>query len=257
MACGVPVEVIRHTSNLGNIAGRNRLVQSARSDSVLLLDDDTRVTNIESVWTAVRTLQSDPSFAAIAFAQLENSGSPWPSSMQPAPVDYPCWIPTFIGFAHLLCRRTFLSLGGYREMLHYYGEEKEYCLRLLDAGYKVVYLPKCGIVHAPDPSGRDPLRYYRYYTRNDCLNALLNFPWPLALGLVGMRLVGYNRTLWRHMTLRDLPGRRWLVQELRTGWSEIVKKRRAVRWQTVRLWQRLKVDRPPISSSESWRNRVR
>lgn len=213
---------------------------------MLLLDDDTRITNAESVWTALRTLQSDPAFAAVAFAQLEEDGNPWPGSMQPAPVDYSCWVPTFIGFAHLLHRQTFLKLGGYREILHYYGEEKEYCLRLLDAGYKVVFLPKCGVVHIPDPAGRDAVRYFRYYTRNDCLNALLNLPWPLAMSMVAMRLLGYHTTLSRHMKLRDPQGRGWLVKELRTAWTQIMGLRRAVRWRTVRLWQRLKVERPRI-----------
>ncbi len=246
---GLPIAVIRHPSNLGYIAGRNRLVESAKSDSVLLLDDDTRLTCAESVWTAVTMLRSNRAHAAIAFAQLDNEEKPWPDAMQPAPVHHPCWTPTFIGFAHLLRRSTFLELGGYREILHYYGEEKEYCLRLLDAGHKVVFLPRCGIVHHPDPGGRDQIRYYRYYTRNDCLNALLNFPWPLAAGLVATRLARYHETLWRHLRLRDARGRLWVLQQLKDAWPIVAKTRRAVGWRTILLWQRLKRDHPPSPTS--------
>jgi hypothetical protein len=42
-------------------------------------------------------------------------------------------VASFIGFAHLVRRDVFLALGGYREDFVYLGEEKEFCLRLLDA----------------------------------------------------------------------------------------------------------------------------
>ena len=81
----------------------------------------------------------------------------------------------------------FLALGGYRESFVFYGEEKEYCLRLLDRGYRVVYLPDALVVHAQDAGGRTPQRYLRYVTRNDCLNALYNEPLWRAAWLVPAR----------------------------------------------------------------------
>ena len=63
--------------------------------------------------------------------------------------------PCFIGFAHLLRRSLFIEMEGYRSLFKFYGEEKEYCLRLLDRGISVVYLPKARIAHLPDPSGID------------------------------------------------------------------------------------------------------
>ena len=80
---------------------------------------------------------------------------------------------------------TFVAIGGYRESFEFYGEEKDFCLRLIDAGYRTVYLPDALVIHEPDQAGRSRQRYLRYVTRNDCLTALYNEPlsrlvWLLA-----------------------------------------------------------------------------
>ena len=87
-----------------------------------------------------------------------------------------CYVPSFIGFAHLVRRETFVAIGGYRESFEFYGEEKDYCRRLIDAGFRTVYLPDALVMHEPDQAGRSKQRYLRYVTRNDCLNALYNDP---------------------------------------------------------------------------------
>ena len=80
-----------------------------------------------------------------------------PVSMQPGRAQVPALVPSYIGFAHLLRVDTFRAHGGYREMLIFYGEEKELCMRLWDAGSKVVYLPDALIAHVPDRSGAQRL----------------------------------------------------------------------------------------------------
>ena len=240
----LPLIVVRHATNLGYIVGRNRIVELSRTEGVLLLDDDTVVLAADVVVEAALTLQADASLAAVAFAQADADGQPWPSATQPAPVDYPCYAATFIGFAHLLRRDLFLGLGGYRELFHYYGEEKEYCLRALNAGCRVAYLPDCRIAHLPDPNGRDPLKYFRSYTRNDCLAALYTMPWPVAAARIALHLAFYQSTIRRHVGLCDPGGRRWLLRELRTAWTDVRRNRRAVRWQTLWQWRKIRREHP-------------
>ena len=77
------------------------------------------------------------------------------------------------GELHRVCpsraASTFPEIGGYRESFGFYGEEKDLCLRLLDAGYVTVYLPEALVAHVPDDSGRSQQRYLRFVSRNDCL----------------------------------------------------------------------------------------
>jgi GT2 family glycosyltransferase len=248
---GLPAAIVmRDTTAPGYIVGRNRLVRAASSANVLLLDDDTKVFSRESVELAIGVFDSDPRVAAVAFAQAEADGRPWPAKMQPSPVTYPCIVPSFIGFAHLLRREVFLSLGGYREEFIYYGEEKDFCLRLLDGGYRTVYLPAAGIGHLPAPAGRSRTRYLRFVVRNDCLNALYNDPLPRVLWTLPARYALYFRM--RHgWKIRDPWGWLWIAREVAIHAARIVFRRRPVSRATIRLWRGLKKSPVPYPLAEA------
>ncbi len=237
------VEVLRMPERPGLIVGRNRMIQRAANDLVLLLDDDAFVLESSGIGKSLALLATDPTLAAVAYAQAEANGEPWPSSMQPAPVGYRCYVPSFIGYAHLLRRSTFLALGGYDETFVIQGEEKEWCLRALDAGLRVVYLPDVRVAHVPDPSGRDSVRYLRYVIRNECLAALRREPLPLPFLTVPLRLRRYF-TMRRHLQVSDPAGFRWLVREIVAALPSAGSGGR-VRWATLRRWRRMRRERPP------------
>lgn len=239
-----PLKIVRQEHQEGYIVARNRIAQLASSEAILFLDDDTRLVDDRAVRRATEVLTTDPRLAAIAFAQGEEDGTGWPRSLQPAPVGYACYVPTFIGFAHLVRRDLFLRLGGYRSLFHFYGEEKEFCLRALDAGYAIVYLPDSRIAHVPDAAMRNAVKYLRYYTRNDCLTALYDYPWPLMLAQIARRLACYGR-IQERMKVKDPGGLRWLLRELGQHFPEVLRNRRPVKWRTLWSWRRLKQSWPP------------
>jgi GT2 family glycosyltransferase len=147
----------------------------------------------------------------------------------------------FIGFAHLLRRDVFLALGGYRELFEFYGEEKEYCLRLLDAGYDVVFLPDARVAHLLDRGGRDSRRYLRQVARNDCLNTLLNDPaWRVAWMLPARYALYFRmRRGWR---VRDPWGAWWLARSIARALPDVARERRPVRRETLRRWASLGIE---------------
>src|SRR5437868_14954597 len=67
--------------------------------------------------------------AAVGFAMAATDGSPLRPGLQPSPANYVCYVPAYIGFAHLIRRAPFLQDGGYRDVFTRHGEEKECCLR--------------------------------------------------------------------------------------------------------------------------------
>ena len=230
------LRVIRQHANEGYIVARNRTMREASTDYVMLMDDDAALIEGGAIRDALQLLEQHPRVGAIACAMAERDGSPWHPATQAAPVDYTCRVPTYIGFAHILRRRLFVDLGGYRESFHFYGEEKDYCLRLLDAGFDIVYMPSARVIHAPDPSGRNRSRYVRYVIRNDCLFALHNEPLPLALVTLPVRL-GRYRSMTRGFD--DKGGFMWIVRELARQLPSILGSRRPVSWATVRQWRRV------------------
>ena len=230
------LRVVRQNGNEGYIVARNRTMREASTDYVMLMDDDAALIEGGAIRDAVRLLDDHPRVGAIACAMAERDGSPWHPATQAAPVDYTCRVPTYIGFAHILRRRLFVELGGYRESFHFYGEEKDYCLRLLDAGFDIVYVPSARVIHAPDPSGRNRSRYVRYVIRNDCLFALHNEPLPLVLVTLPIRL---GRYVSMTRGFDDRGGFMWIVRELARQLPSIIGSRRPVSWATVRQWRRV------------------
>jgi GT2 family glycosyltransferase len=234
---GLAITIVRDDGQQGPIAGRNRVVREASTPYVLLLDDDAVVLSAGAIASGIDVLEKDASVAAVAFAQAEQDGSPWPEPMQPGRGCRPACVSAYIGFAHLVRRDTFIRLGGYRENLVFYGEEKDYCIRVLDAGMRVVYLPGALVGHVPDPAGRSATRYVRFVIRNDCLYSLYNDPWPIAAVSVPLRFWRYRKMKAR--TGAESGGVRWILGELKRELPDVWRNRRPVSWATVREWRRL------------------
>ncbi|HYM23051.1 MAG TPA: glycosyltransferase, partial [Vicinamibacterales bacterium] len=239
------LRVVRQSAREGYIVGRNRIMREAATEYVLLMDDDAWLLDGDGVREAIAILQGSPSVGAVAFAMATAEGSPWDARMQPAPVDYTCHVPSFIGFTHLLRRAIFQQLGGYRESFEFYGEEKEYCLRLLSAGHHVVYLPHARVVHMAALAGRDHSRYIRHVIRNDCLAALYNEPLPLPLLTLPIRLLRYFKMKGG---APDPGGLQWIVRDLFGKLRPTLAARRAVGWATIFEWRRIRRQWPAWSA---------
>jgi GT2 family glycosyltransferase len=230
--------VVRAEERIGLSAGRNRVAQAARTPYVLYLDDDALLLSRDSVAAAVAVVDADPAVAAVAFAQADGEGRLYPPGAQPSPATRPSLVRSFIGFAHLLRRDVLLAMGGFRELLGIMGEERELSFRLLDAGYRIVYLPGAPVAHLADPGGRDTRGWLFQTVRNDALSGLLNEPLPVALGMLPVRL-------WRYFPMRknwggeDPGGFRRIVAAVAESLPRVRQERRAVRWSTLRAWREL------------------
>jgi len=245
------LQVIRQEENTGPCAARNLIISRASSSFILNLDDDTVLLNSQSVKRALDLILQDDRVGAVAFAQTDQEGAPWPSPKQPAPTEYSCYVASFIGYACLLRREVFLALGGYRSRFHYYGEEKEYCLRMLDAGYQVVYLPDARVVHLEDPAGRNLKRILRLTVRNNCLSAIYNEPWALMLVSIPARLFSYFK-LKRAQQVKDAGGLGWVIHQLVSMLPLAWQERRPLRWSTFKCWWQLNQSCPAYLVKEEY-----
>lgn len=96
----------------------------------------------------------------------------------------------FVGAAHALRREVFLKLGGYREPLFYMGEEGDYCVRMLNAGY-VTRVGRADPIHHHESPSRVSWRADYHGRRNDVLFAWQNVPTPeLPRQLLGTTVKG-------------------------------------------------------------------
>jgi GT2 family glycosyltransferase len=241
---GARLEVLRAPAPEGVARGRNRIAARAKGEWLLFLDDDAALLPGDALRSAVRVLEGDPAVAAVAFAQADEEGAPYPPATQPSAATRPSRVPSFIGFAHLLRREALLAVGGFRELLEINGEERELSLRLLDAGFRIVYLPEARVAHLAVPEGRaDPGALLHLLVRNDVLSAWLNEPLPLAVATVPVRLARYFR-MRRGWEIHDPGGFGRILRALALALPRVLRERRPVRWATVREWRRLRASPP-------------
>lgn len=237
------VRFIRSERSMYVSAARNLIAREAATPWVMNLDDDAFILDRAALEAAIRVLERDPEVAAVALAQADAQGRAYDPAAQPSPADHPCYVPTFIGYAHVLRRDAFLAAGGFRERLGINGEEKELSLRLLDAGYRVVYLPGARIAHVASAAERDARRYLHQTVRNTTLGALYDEPMPLVFGGVALRLAAYfpMRRGWK---IHDPGGFGRIVRGLVKDLPAVLRERRPVRWSTIRRWRRLTRNAP-------------
>jgi GT2 family glycosyltransferase len=241
------LRILRQEKNEGLIVARNLIAREGRAPYVLSLDDDAFLLDRAAVSAALEVLENDATVAVVALAQTNALGVPHDPAIQPAPVNYPCVVPTFFGYGHLMRRRLFLSMGGYRELFTFFHEEKELCKRLLDANWKVVFLPHARVAHVFSPHARGKLIHVRYGARNGCLDAVYNEPWWLMCCTVPFRLLQYHR---QERYFRDFlksdepPGFGWVVSELVRQIPKAWKDRQPLRYQTYRRWRSLRKSFP-------------
>jgi glycosyltransferase involved in cell wall biosynthesis len=230
--------------SLGYIAQRNRGAQLATGDILFSIDDDAA---FSTPYVIEQTLAEfdHPRVGAVAipFINVKKEGT----LHQRAPGESGIIVGNdYIGTAHALRRDLFLRLGGYRPYLFHQGEERDYCIRLLDAGY-VVRFGRSDPIHHFESPRRDFRRMDLYGRRNDILYAWYNVPWPsLPVHLLGTTARGVMFGFHVHRPLRMIHG-------LMNGYGAMVHeifRRQPVRRRTYQLSRRLKCQPLPLEQIE-------
>jgi GT2 family glycosyltransferase len=167
------VRVIHKPKATGYIVSRNMGAREARGPIIFSIDDDAVFTSTDTV---LRTLAefNHPRIGAIAMPHIHITDGP--REYDRAPGESSVFIgATYVGTAHALRRDIFLALGGYQEALVHQGEESEYCLRMLDAGY-IVALGRTPPIHHFPSKVRNLQRQLYLGARNSILNSWINVP---------------------------------------------------------------------------------
>lgn len=174
------VRVERSEESRGYIEQRNRGVELATTNYVIIIDDDALFTTPHVVEQTLADFD-DPRIGAVGIP-LDDPAYPTDRFKQiPPSKDRTFLLAGYKGTAQALRRDVFQALGGYRSLLIHQGEEGDYCIRMLAAGYVV----RCGrsdmILHLESPK-RVWTRQRRFTARNYLLDLWHNVPMPQALG---------------------------------------------------------------------------
>ncbi|MGF1449758.1 MAG: glycosyltransferase family 2 protein [Opitutales bacterium] len=176
------VKLIRHETSVGLVESRNEAAEAASTPYIFSIDDDAIFTEAGTVRQAL-TYFADARVGALAMPYINVRLGP--EVISGCPDDDVAYVTfTFVGTAHAHRRSVFRQVGGYRGSLRHWGEERDYCIRLYDAGYLVALTRTAPIHHFVSPK-RDPGFGLRYLYRNQALFPLLNAPFPSVMWHLG------------------------------------------------------------------------
>jgi GT2 family glycosyltransferase len=187
------VRFYRTETSQGYVAQRNRAAQLANAEIIFSIDDDAIFTSANVVLQTLVCFENSR-VGAVAIPYVEPRKSPAVRQQAPS-ADEVFVTDWYIGTAHALRKDLFLALGGYREFLVHWGEEMDYAIRMLQAGY-VVRLGHGDVIHHMESPKRDWGRMDYFGRRNDILFAWHNVPMPyLPVHLVGTTAKGIRTAL--------------------------------------------------------------
>ncbi len=216
----------------GCIAAREYLIGCVSADYFVGLDDDAWFLAGDEIAVACRAMDTDARIGAIAFDILSSDRS---EVMPRSGLER---VSSFIGCGHMLRLSAVREVGGYEEVPGTYGvEEKDLCLRMMDASYDVVRLNGVHVWHDKTPVAREVNAQHRSGVCNDFVMTVRRTPLlllPPALLSKSYRHISF--ALRRRLLGPALAGFAMFLKTLPTVWRT----RNPVKAATLRAFMRLR-----------------
>lgn len=158
------IRLISLEKNIG-IAGWNRGFELARSEYILVLDDDS-YPDINTIRKGVSAMLGDETIGIVAYnifnTRYGKSETQDSKSMNPT---------QFTGCGALIRKKLITQIGGYDDIFFIYYNEIDFTIRAYDCRYKIIYMSETVVFHdqsdvSRNNSEQDPLtskfRFYHY-----------------------------------------------------------------------------------------------
>ena len=170
------VKLYRFEEQKGVVVRRNQAARLATCELIVSIDDDAVFSTPRVVEQTLRDF-ADTRIGAVAIPYIEPHKDN--RVLQLAPDREQVWITDrFIGTAYAVRRDVFLRLGGYREAIVHQGEEGDFCIRMMNAGY-FIRLGNANVIEHYESPRRNFRRMDYYGARNAVIYAWQNVPMPM------------------------------------------------------------------------------
>ena len=240
---GLPdwVRTVHLAENVGIPQGRNVGAREARGEFLYFYDDDASLPTPDVLSRLAAVIAADARVAVAQPRGADPTGKPAPRR----------WVPrfdvrdggragsaTWFWEAVFMIRRTaFEQVGGWPGLFFFGHEGIDLAWRLVDAGWRIEYVPSVVVHHPATDAARHDI-FYRTNARNRVWVARRRLPLPL---------VPVYLATWTGVMMLRVPDARsrsvWL-DGFREGWTSDPGERAPMSWRTVGRLTR--AGRPPV-----------
>jgi GT2 family glycosyltransferase len=217
---------------MGSVASRHRMMQEARGDLVLAIDDDSHPEQLNCLEILSGIFKARPRLAIASFPQRTDE---YPQSLRQTDFGPEMAVRSFANSGACLRVSTYRSLPGFEPMFFHMYEEPDYALLCVAAGWEVRYFPQITIRHHWVGRERSEIRNHHRHARNEFWSTVMRCPMPYALLLCSYRVISQLRFAFKR-------GLAWVVREPLWWWQAVlgfptaINKRKPVEWSGYRRW---------------------
>jgi len=251
------VKLIRLEENHGAAGGRNAGINVADGEIILCLDSDASP-EVGMLRVLVNKFKDDPSIGVVnskvinATTRDFDPVAGWAySEKQKLKSGEEFFSHNFSETGSAIRKKAFEKAGLFWEKLFFGREGEELALRILDAGYRILYCPSVVILHRASPQKRIANMERRYYDfRNSLYICLVRYPWWMLLWLMPLKI-----------TAECIKGLRqgkfdWIIRAMKDVLREsaaLMKERRPISNRTARTYLRFQREQGALSwTLSSW-----
>ena len=246
---GTSIKLIELPENAGATGGRNAGIREAEGDILVFLDDDMSLRSPLDLTNVVDTFARRSDIHVLAFRvcdpdtgelRLREWCHPrhWKEYSE---VEFEThW---FCEGASAFRRRVFDRCGMYYEPLFYGAEGHDLAVRLLDAGFRILYSPQISTRHRAAKTGRTQKRQYFFFTRHFIWMAYKDYH-PID----GLRFLLPKLVMMLYFAVRSgayIPFAKGLWAGI-TGLGAVRRDRTPISRATVNYWSKLEELRPGL-----------
>jgi len=191
---GSEIRLIELETNVGGCGGRNVGIEAARGEIVITLDNDVSFLSPDAVENVVQLFEANPDYHVLAFQLRDAQTGQLRLREWCHPRDWREFENAqfathfFVEGAAAYRRYIFDQAGMYFEPLFIYCEGWDLGLRILDAGYRILYTPEIKVRHLMSPEARSNSRPYFLFARNYIWIAYKDYPVWSGLKFVTFRI---------------------------------------------------------------------
>ena len=220
------VRVIRLHRNLGCPEGRNIALANCSGEIIFSLDDDAWLSP-STLSHCVERFQKEQDLGVIA-CRVRAPGEEEEKDPKNIKEHY---TGSFSGGAFAIRRKTLDRVGYFPSDFFRQAEEGDLALRLLEAGYSILYYPWAVVYHERVPINRNNKLFMFYGCRNELYTVIRRYPLLLVPAVALWKIFVWNWAGVKNSALHFTLGA-CIVAGLKLPW--LLLQREPVSWSTIR-----------------------